>query len=599
MAALPIVGLTLLLGRYLTQEEREPVRKSNATSVDETQKPNGPNIYSSNRLQSANELLLSELTKNYKDAEKPEETGVIPPHFNTLNFVGTPENDIGNLGPDSNTGSKLEDLNKLQNISKKESSPIEKRPMFQEYVISDSKEKEANISPLTGEPIVTEHNNMVPFFGSNVKQNTETFSNDTMLSKHTGVSDLLKAKREVEQFFPLQPQDINGTPILTNSVIVPERYESSRTRQNEKPFQEQHIAAPIAGTYDNIIRPVYKDTNELRAANKPKESYKGRIIPGQFGSVRTALPTIEKNRPDTFREEGNDSYWFRGPGAEIAKKSDENYSNLQNTNRQDSNIEYYGPSFRSDKEKIREYSSLNPSNLLQSRAQESIRQNFAGDPIRNVGGFVFAKDYGKDSFNVPETEREVESNRAFHVSRSEGGVRVYNGDIAKSTHRESTSTSKLGNIKTTFDKNTTDIYNEGVIENEIRDTIKEQLVENKYNPQPNKNFGMGYVVTKYQAKDTFKEEILVRDRASGPQKFQISGGKGTTGDLKLTDKMKLKEAQNARPTIKTNFPGVIRGKAEIGEIGRLRNAQEDNRLVPGLVQSQLQENPYALKRHFY
>lgn len=597
MAALPIVGLTLLLGKYLTQEEREPIRKSDATSVDETQKPNGPNIYSSNKLQSANEFLLSELTKNYKDAENPEETGVIPPHFNTLNFVGT-KGDVDIEGLSSNSGAKLEELNKVVNIHKKDSLPIEKRPMFQEYVIYESSQ-EKNISPLTGQLIDENHNNMIPFFGSNVKQNTEQFTNNTMLSKHTGVSDLFKTKKEVEQFFPLQPQDINGTPILTNNVIVPERYEASRIRENEKPFPEQQIAAPIAGTYENIIRPVFKDVNDLRASNKPKETYKGRIIPGQYGSVRSALPTVEKNRPDTFREEGNSSYWFRGPGAQIAKKSEEDYSNLQKTNRQDSNIEYYGPSFSSDLEKNSEYPSLEPVNLLQAQAKESIRQNFATDPLRNVGGYQFVRDYGKDSFNIAETERDMPNNRSFHVHRSEGGIRIRNDDEAKSTHRESTSTSELGNIKTTFDKNTTAIYDEGIIPNEIRDTIKEQLVENKYKPQPNKNSGMGYIVTKYQAKETFKEETLVRDRASGPQKFQIAGGKGTKGDLKLTDKMVLKESQNKRPNVKTSFPGVISGKLEIGEVGRYRNEQEDKRLVPSLVKTQLQDNPYALKRHFY
>jgi hypothetical protein len=597
MSALPIVGLTLLLGKYLSKQEREPIRKSDATSVDETQKPNGPNIYSSNRLQSANELLLAELTKNYKDAETPEETGIIPPHFNTLNFVGT-KGDIDVMGLSSSSGSKLEEINKIQNIMKKEPISIEKRPMFQEYII-DQGQEEPGLSQLTGEPIIEQHSNMVPFFGSNVKQNTEQFTNDTMLSKHTGVSELFKTKKEVEQFFPLRPQDINGTPILTNNVIVPERYISSRTRENEKPFPEQQIAAPIAGTYQNAIRPVYKDVNELRVESNPKESYKGRIVAGKYGSVRGALPTIEKNRPDTFREQGNSSYWFRGPGAQIAQKVDEDYSNLQGTNRQNSNIEYYGPSFSTDLEKSSEYPSLNPSNLLQAKAKESLRQNFANDPIRNVGGYQFARDYGKNSFDIPETERDTPNDRSFHVHRSEGGIRIRNDDQAKSTHRESTSANKLGNIKTTFDKNTTDIYNEGVTSLEIRDTIKEQLVENKYKPQPNKNTGMGYIVTKYEAKDTFKEETLVRDRASGPQKFQIAGGKGTKGDLKLTDKMVLKESQNKRPTVKTNFPGVISSKSEIGQVGRLRNEQEDKRLVPSLVKSQLQDNPYALKPHFY
>lgn len=630
--SLPIIALTLFAGNYLnkniTERKKEPEKKVSANQI-----PNGPDIYTSNKLQEVNEVLLKELKENYKKAENPVETGVLPPNFNTLNAVGY--NNSSLIGLSSIENAKLEDINKLSAVGKQPAKLISARPMFQESIVAPRQEKviQEEVSLLTGKPLVREHSNMTPFFGSNIRQNTEKFTNDTILSNHTGVSSLYKHKKEISPLFEPMTENIYGTPIVTDKVIVPERYEASRIRSNEKPFNEQRISAPIANTIDNNIRPIYRDVNELRVASKPKESYKGKLIEGQRGSVRGIQSEIEKNRPLTYRETGTIDNWFRGPGAYNGSKQKEDFkTNFPETQRQDS-IQYYGASFANDSQKAREYISKEPQNPLQSRSEESKKQNYKTDTVRNMNGYKSTNDFGKSSFNLADTEREEEQDFLLNIHRKESGIRTVLQDAAKVTQRQTVSDqSFLGNIKTSFDRNKLNSYDIGLSENKVKTTTKEQFVKNKYLPQVSIEKGMGYIVNKYTAPTTqkeidsdkssyigqadgrdsnmsrenydnaeireFKEQSLKRDRASGPQKFQINSGKDMQGEIKLTNKMALKESTNQRKFVKTSLSQNILSKENIGTIDKTREEIKDSRLKPEIIQSQIQKNPYALKPHF-
>ena len=54
------------------------------------------------------------------------------------------------------------------------------------------------------------HNNMVPFYGSNVKQNTDLNSSTGLVERFTGVSHLDKSKEEVKPMFGLNQENIYG-----------------------------------------------------------------------------------------------------------------------------------------------------------------------------------------------------------------------------------------------------------------------------------------------------------------------------------------------------------------------------------------------------
>ena len=163
---------------------------------------------------------------------------------------------------------------------------------------------------------------MVPFFGSNTKQNIETFSNEALLDQHTGNISTFSHKKEISSLYDKTPENIYGNPVFSSEVNM-DRYVPSLYRQNERPVEPEKISAPKAGTFENNIRPSYKDINELRPGNKPKETYKSRILSGKMGEERGISGKVSKNRPDTFFE---NEHRFAGPGEYVAPKIREDYS---------------------------------------------------------------------------------------------------------------------------------------------------------------------------------------------------------------------------------------------------------------------------------
>ena len=85
---------------------------------------------------------------------------------------------------------------------------------------------------LTGEMMRNEdfkHNNMVPFYGSNVKQNTDSNVNSGLVERYTGVSDLSIRKEETASLFDLQQENIYGTQNVSDKMR--DRYSASNFKQ--------------------------------------------------------------------------------------------------------------------------------------------------------------------------------------------------------------------------------------------------------------------------------------------------------------------------------------------------------------------------------
>ena len=85
---LPIIGLTGLIGYFLNKDGKNPRRQEEKReNIEKFDKPNGDNIYSSNKVNEVNQELLEKSLKMYKDAEEPEKTGVLPPLYNIYKGV--------------------------------------------------------------------------------------------------------------------------------------------------------------------------------------------------------------------------------------------------------------------------------------------------------------------------------------------------------------------------------------------------------------------------------------------------------------------------------------------------------------------------------
>lgn len=658
--ALPIIGLTALLGYYLNRKDdsdgeitqKITLNQKIKDNTEPRETPNGKYIYSSNMVNEANNELLKKSLSLYKQSEEPSITGVLPPLFNTYGVSGNKDffkiQDLTN--PKLN---EIDTLNRLVDVNKPKEPEIETRPMFVPEIKYKSEERENNftafseqpinqeISLLTGQPLETDHNNMVPFFGSNVKQNIEKFTNQTILDLHSGNTSTFKHKNEVGQFFENKPENIYGAPVFTTQVES-DRYIASLYRQGEKPFQEGRISALKAGTYENKIMPEYKDVNELRPGNKPKETYKGRTLSGKMGEVRGVQAEFNKNRPDTFYEQGSDRLIVT-TGQYIAKKKDEDFeTNFKGTSRESYNMEYFGPSGSKElSSTIQRTKMIDNSDELDFDALVQIpkRQNFKNDYSRNISSEKRVNDYGKTGINAYETERTTTGDKshilnATNVSR---GIKTRFTDLAKSTIKETTlDTDTTRNFKSSFDKGFIETHYSGMSDFKARTTIKESIEENNYKGIMNKENGMGYLVNKYDAKTTGKEivsnnseyqgnaqytnnpmsnenylnavirdnkeEILERDRSAGPQNFQISSGKNAFGEIKFTENMQLKEENDRRDRLNKIMPNIFPSKMSIGVSDRIKYDEdvEDtvfaDRLQPELVSVQLNENPYSIYR---
>jgi hypothetical protein len=647
---LPIVGGLVALGYFLTKGEKNPrVEEVKRTSVEKTEIPNGKNIYNSNKYEEVNREILERSINNYKEAEEPARTGMLPPLYNTYSVVG---NKIvnGDMGLMREQGSEIDRKIKIEDVKKGKERDINNRPMFNndKYYIEigqtrditrdNENDIDKNISLLTGLEIDMTHNNMVPFFGSNIKQNVEKFTNQSILDLHTGNTSTFQHKKEVANMFDAQPENIYGTPIITNQIST-DRFIPSRFRQNEKAMQEDRIAAPIAGTFENNIRPGYKDINELRVGNRLQQTYEGRTLAGQMGSVRGAQSEFAKHRPDTYYEKGMD-HLFKGPGEFIAKKADEDYTTgFKDTGRSEYNQEYYGGVSTSDllKNKQRYKLADGETQNEDSVVQIPKRQNFEHDYSRNVSGFKMVNDFGKSGMVSYETERATTGEKTHLISatKTENGNRVRFRDEARPTIKQTTLIhDNSGNIKTTFDKGYITAYETGIIGMEAKSTHKESTLINNYKGITSKEQGMGYLVNKYDAKTTgkeiissnsdytgiagkdiettsrenyrnaeirdYKEQVIKRDRMAGEQNFQISSGKDSYGDIKEKESLLIKEREDDREKLNVYTQQNVPSKNIIGYVSKPRFDNEDvdkafvNRLEPSLVVNQHTQNPYSI-----
>lgn len=100
-----------------------------------------------------------------------------------------------------------------------------------------------------------------------------------------------------------------------------------------------------------------------------------------------------------------------------------------------------------------------------------------------------------------------------------------------------------------------------------------------------------------------QETLLINERPSGPQKFQISSGVDSQGTFKYTPKMQLKEESSYRKQqdinefLNAHLPHLTTPLENIGLTENRKETQselENTRLQPMLIRNQLQNNPFII-----
>jgi hypothetical protein len=184
-------------------------------------------------------------------------------------------------------------------------------------------ENQTQYYSLTGDKVSSsyfQHNNMVPFFGSNVRSMlVDENSNESVLDNLVGTGSQIYVKKEQAPLFSpaTNLQWANGAPNTTD--FYKSRMNVSNKMSNVKPFLEERVAPGLGGQGSHgfnsgmMARDQWlpKTADELRVATNPKISHMlvGHEGPAMSHVVNTGiLGKMEKNRPDQAFDMGPERY---------------------------------------------------------------------------------------------------------------------------------------------------------------------------------------------------------------------------------------------------------------------------------------------------
>lgn len=258
------------------------------------------------------------------------------------------------------------------------------------------------------------HNNMVPYFGGRSRQNTKEGVHATLMENFTGVSTAdYKRKCEIPAMFDMSRDlgNVRGTANQTD--YYRDRMEDPRARNNELPFTQQRVgpglgkgfgSAPTGGyqqlEIQDYARP--KCVDELRVGGNPKLTFEGRMVDGQKARMRGEVGAVNKNRVNTFFEQGEDRL-LKTTGAYL-KPTEVPEFNVKPTHRLDTTREYMGTAIAANKARTAE-----PAVRLPMRSQ--LGEFGLRNPALNTQGKGDKDDYGKANIQVYANERDITTTR--------------------------------------------------------------------------------------------------------------------------------------------------------------------------------------------
>ena len=171
-----------------------------------------------------------------------------------------------------------------------------------------------------------QHNNMVPFFGSNIRtQNLTSRTNESILDNYSGAGSQTIVKKEVAPLFAPSDNVQWGFGAPNQSDFIQSRINPSMRMANVKPFAEESVAPGLGLGYTTqgsdgfnsgmMMREAWTDRNvdELRVDNKPKPG--GFSLYGHEGPANSHIKTnatreqmgvMERHLPDKTFEMGQD-----------------------------------------------------------------------------------------------------------------------------------------------------------------------------------------------------------------------------------------------------------------------------------------------------
>lgn len=304
---------------------------------------------------------------------------------------------------------------RAQKMYEASQNPIKTGVVNRNYAFDKDTHEQRKIKSLTGDYVQESdfrHNNMIPYFGGRMRQNIEENANSSKLEAFTGNSQnsFYKQKCEVASFYDNSKDMTNINGMQNQDDFYRDRMVGSKMRTNETPVDKVYVgpginkgftATPAGGFQQfeaqDLIMP--KCVDQLRAANKPKVTFEGRVVDGVKTKLRGDVGHMDKNRPDRFYEQTED-HFFKTTGANLKAKQIPQF-NVKATNRLDTTKEYKGTAI----------STGAKARTLESSVRETFKDQLGEYGLRNVALQQFGKgdknDYGKSTIMVFENERDI------------------------------------------------------------------------------------------------------------------------------------------------------------------------------------------------
>jgi len=321
------------------------------------------------------------------------------------------------------------------------------------------------VSPLSGQKISSSdftHNNMVPFFGSKVRQNVGPQTNSGILDSFTGSGVTQIKKQEVETMFNTG-QTPFGNPfgLENSSQFLEERIDLPRNRAGEKPFEPVRVGAGVGEKFgstgkggfqqmevNELMMQKMPKTDDLRTSDNPKLTYKGQIVPGQRFVANSPQDAgeVRKYKPDTFYIDESGERMGGAFGQDIQKEATRPVQVMKYTSRTDTTSELIGPAA----------STEFGESYVTGSYRTPMAQQYGGAGFRNADMTEYftnnpdapEADYGRSSIEIRPNERNTTSTRTMGLNLSPadtGAVTKHFTDKARPTYRGET----IGSIRQT------------------------------------------------------------------------------------------------------------------------------------------------------
>ena len=469
-------GLLSTIGYLGNKDYKESSKKKEESNYDLNF------IYNNDKKEKNNNIIKNIVKKRVEDSNFPLETNIINNNIKRINSVNNMstnnkimnnefyENNVNGLSK-TNLFESFNNINENQDISfnnqfkpllfdtKGQPQPknithksidLEKMTSIERSLAIDGGWSAFNTTDYDMTLKVTKpeeltHDNMVPHFKNNGpvinSYNEQNIANKVELFSGSSKNFVPKKELLQENFKPVETNITNVRGQENFLDKIEGYYNPSSERRNELPFESIQVGPGLRldpyqttrpdGGYVEDFRPLPKDTNNLRSADNPKNSYRGVIIPGQKGSKISKIGTVYKRRPEKTKEVNPKDYWPSGGAFRKPTKRDKIM--IRNTRRKKSKS-IIGPA-------TYEVSKIISQTSKEGKVQDPKRQQLENSDPSNLKYHVSRHMNNTNSYDLPETERDTTQNNEHPqgLHRPEYGANVYNpNDSAKQTIKQTT-----------------------------------------------------------------------------------------------------------------------------------------------------------------